>query len=169
MTAPPGLRIDKSTITADFDAVGDVQSYGYLVTNSGSTGSTEDIFVDDDKAGSFLCRSNDLGAFAVGATHTCARTYSVTQADLERGFVSNTATARTIFAPGSGNAIAVQSPADAVTIIAADNPQLTTLNTVTAEPNPAQAGDVVSYQITNTNTNTNRGNRPFKVCRCQIR
>lgn len=152
VTAPPGLRIDKSSVTADFDAVGDVLSYSYLVTNSGQTGFTDDIFVDDDKAGSFLCRSSGLGAFAVGATHTCTRTYSVTQADLDRGFVTNIATARTIFAPGTGNAIAVQSPTDAVTITAVDNPELTVLKAVTAGPSPAQAGDVISYQITTTNT-----------------
>ena len=152
VTATAALSIAKSTSTADFGALNDTLSYRYLVTNSGLVGFTGDIFVDDDKTGPFVCRAATLGTFSVNATYTCTRTYTVTQADLDRGFVTNTATARTIFAPGTPNELDVQSPPDAVTVPAVENAELTVTKTVTPLPGPAQVGDVLRYQITTTNT-----------------
>jgi large repetitive protein len=151
-TISAALSIDKSTTTADFDALNDTVSYSYLVTNSGKVGFTGNVFVDDDVVGLFLCRASSLGVFSVNATYRCLATYAITQADLDRGFVTNTASARTIFAPGTGNAISVQSPIDSVTVTSVKDPELTVVKSVTLLPGAAVAGDTLSYQITTTNT-----------------
>jgi large repetitive protein len=152
VTAQPALTIDKTTSTVDFDATTDTISYSYLIENSGAAGFTDNIFVDDDKVGSFLCRPLSLGTFSVGATFTCTAAYPVTQADLDRGFVTNNASARTVLAPGTPNALPVQSPSDTVTVNAVGNPELTVAKAVTAGANPAQIGNVLTYTITTTNT-----------------
>jgi large repetitive protein len=152
VTVTAALSIAKTTTSTDFDAVGDVLSYSYRVTNSGLVGFVGNVFVDDDKTGSFVCRPATLGIFSVNATFDCARSYTITQADVDRGFVTNTASARTIFAPGTGNAISVESPTDSVTINAVEDPQLTVAKTVTAGANPAQVGETLTYQIITTNT-----------------
>jgi large repetitive protein len=152
VTVTAALSVAKTTTTTDFDAVGDTISYSYRVTNSGLVGFIDNVFIDDDKIGSFICRPSSLGIFSVNATFDCARTYTITQADVDRGFVTNTASARTVFAPGTGNAIPVQSPTDSVTVTALENPALAVVKTVTAGPNPAQVGDVLTYSITTTNS-----------------
>ena len=152
VTARSALTIDKTTSTAGFDATSDTISYSYLIENSGAAGFTDDIFVDDDKVGTFLCRPSSRGTFSVGATFSCTATYVVTQADLDRGFVTNNASARTILAPGTPNAVPVQSPPDRVTVNAVKAPGLTVAKAVTAGANPAQAGNALTYTITTTNT-----------------
>ncbi len=152
VTVTAALSVAKTTTTTDFDAVGDVLNYGYRVTNSGLVGFIDNVFVDDDKIGSFLCRPSSLGVFSVGGVFDCAATYPITQADVDRGFVTNTASARTIFAPGTGNEIPVQSAADSVTVTAIEDPELTVVKAVIAGPNPAQVGDVLTYSITTTNS-----------------
>ena len=152
VTASAALSIVKSTTTTDFDALTDTVNYSYLVTNSGKVGFTGDVFIDDDKVGPFLCRPSSLGTFSVNATYSCTATYTITQADLDRGFVTNTASARTVFAPGTGNAIPVQSLTDTVTVTSIEKPELTVAKSVTLLSGAAVAGDTLSYQITTTNT-----------------
>ncbi|WP_435257224.1 beta strand repeat-containing protein [Thioclava sp. FR2] len=152
VTADPALSLVKTATTPNFDAVGDVIGYSYLVTNSGGAGFAGDITVTDDKAGAFICRPASLGIFSVGVTHTCTIDYTVTQADVDRGFVTNNAVARTVFAPGTANEIAVASPGDDATVPAVETPALSVDKTVAAGPSPAAVGDVLSYQITVTNS-----------------
>ncbi len=152
VNASPALSVDKTATTASFDAVGDVLSYSFTVRNSGGAGFAGNITVTDDKAGSFVCRPATLGVFSVGATHVCAVTYTVTQEDVDRGFVTNTAVASTVFAEGTVNEIPVASPADSATVAAVETPGLTVVKAVTAGPSPAARGDVLTYRITVTNS-----------------
>ncbi|MEY1554478.1 beta strand repeat-containing protein [Yoonia sp. R2331] len=87
----PGLTLDKATATADFGDLGDTIDYTFSVTNtSAQTISTVDI--SDPLLGGAVCA---VGPIAPFGTESCAGTYSYTimQADLDRGFVTNTATA----------------------------------------------------------------------------
>ena len=81
-----------STTYADngYGAAGDVISYSYVVTND-TSGSLSNIMVNDNliPSANINCPSSSL---AGGANETCTGPYTVTQADVDRGYVTNTAT-----------------------------------------------------------------------------
>ena len=86
----------KTATPATYDAVGDVISYSYLVTNtgnvtSGGTGHGERRQGDGDLPG--VTRWEPDGYLAPGERITCTASYTITQADLDAGSVTNTATA----------------------------------------------------------------------------
>ena len=64
---------------------GDTISYNYLVTNTGTTTMTG-IGVTDNLVASVSCPSPTL---APGAHETCTGSYTVTQADVDAGAVTN--------------------------------------------------------------------------------
>ena len=154
----PSLSIAKSADVGTFSAVGDQITYTYTVTNT-STGSpapalANRIVVNDDQiTGPIACDPAD-GELLVGESATCTAIYTITQADLDRvgpgqttGFVTNNASAQTSF----GTATIVSPPAQ-VTVPGAATPALTVTKAVTTGPNPAAAGDTLTYTITTTNS-----------------
>jgi large repetitive protein len=155
----PALSITKAvTAGVPFDAAGDVITYTYSVSNTGGTDFVTPILVSDDKIGpppgtAFVCvAATQASPFTIGATTTCTATYTVTQDDMDRGSVTNTATAQTTFAPGTANEIPVESPAASATANATANPGMTVTKDVIAGPNPAAVGDLLTYQISTENT-----------------
>jgi uncharacterized repeat protein (TIGR01451 family) len=88
----PALTLEKSASPAVYAAVGDVITYTYLVTNSGNLTLDEPVTVSDDKAAATCTPSGD-GVLDPGETVTCTATYTITQADLDAGSVTNTASA----------------------------------------------------------------------------
>ena len=138
----PALSLVKSAATSDYAAVGDVISYDYLVTNSGNTTITFPISVTDDKIASVSCPALPAGGLLPAQSITCRADYSVTQADIDAGFVTNIAMATDGFiAPVSATETvdAVQMPALAIAKLA----QSSDFNAV---------GDVLSYTYIVTNT-----------------
>ncbi len=87
------LTIDKTTTTPSYAAVGDVLSYSYLVTNSGNTTITAAITVSDDRIATVTCPALPAGGLAPTQSITCTATYTVTQADIDAGTVTNIASA----------------------------------------------------------------------------
>ncbi|MGL5818919.1 MAG: DUF7507 domain-containing protein [Phycicoccus sp.] len=92
----PGLAVAKQGVVgnADGDGVtdlGDPVTYSFVVTNTGNVTITS-VAVSDPLAGAVTCPSTSL---APGASTTCTAddAYVVTQADVDAGVVSNTATA----------------------------------------------------------------------------
>ena len=83
------LLLDKSASPASYDSVGDVISYSYLVTNTGNVALAGPVTVADDKA-TVVCPA---GGLAPGGTITCTASYTITQADLNAGSVTNVARA----------------------------------------------------------------------------
>jgi large repetitive protein len=146
-----GLRLDKSSPTATYQAVGDVLSYSYLVTNTGTVTVTSPITVSDDRIvapATVNCPALPAGGLAPAASITCTASYSVTQADLNLGSVTNTATA----SDGTST-----SPPDSVTINATQLPAITLDKTASvADSNSdgitGDAGDVITYAFSVTNT-----------------
>ena len=84
----PALTIVKTATPGTYDTLGQAISYSYLVTNSGNV-TLYNISVVDDKA-SVTCPSTAAGLAPAG-TITCTASYSITQADLDAGSVTNSA------------------------------------------------------------------------------
>ncbi|MGL6160989.1 DUF7507 domain-containing protein, partial [Microbulbifer sp.] len=112
LSASPALSLDKSAADSGYAAVGDTINYSYLVTNTGNV-TVGDIAVSDDKIPSVDCPATVL---APGQSTTCTGSYTVTQADLDAGSVTNLASASGVPAGGT------LTPAeDSETVAAAPN------------------------------------------------
>jgi large repetitive protein len=150
--AAPALTLAKSASPATFNAVGQTITYTFDVTNSGTAASTRAVTIADPKIGNFTCFTPTVASpFAAGTTQSCTRTYTVTQADLDAGTLTNTATVSTTF--GSNNS-PTTSPAASNTITADGATQtgaLTTTKTVSPATG-ASVGDTLTYTIRVRNT-----------------
>ena len=136
----PALTIVKTATPLIYDAVDDVISYSYLVTNSGNVTLSGPFTVSDDKASDEACPAT--ASLAPGGSITCTASYTITQADLDSGSVTNIASAT------NGT---VTSPTDTATVTADQNPALTIVKTATPITYSA-VGQVVSYSYLVTNS-----------------
>ena len=94
----PALTLVKTATPQTYDSVGDVISYGFLVTNSGNVSLAGPVTITDDKTTNETCPAvttvgNLNGTLDPGESITCTATYTITQADLNSGSVTNVATA----------------------------------------------------------------------------
>ena len=135
----PALSLVKTATPGTYDSVGDTISYSYAVRNSGNVTLSGPFSVTDDKATTTCPATPPL---APGASITCTASYSITQADLDGGSVTNTATA------SNGS---VTSLPDSETVIADQNPELTLVKTATPGTYDS-VGDTISYSYLVTNT-----------------
>ncbi len=124
------ITLDKQTTTPDFSVAGNTINYTYVITNVGPLPlrSTQNIQIQDDKVGTFTCPAIPAAGIAVGGTHTCTASYTVTAADVTAGTVSNIA----IAGVGTGAqpfANRLQSNSDTVTVLR--RPVLTLVKTIT--------------------------------------
>ena len=136
ITQDPELTVVKTVTETEFTSVGDVLHYSYLVTNPGGTSLDGPVTVTDDKT---AVDCPVVVSLAPGDDVTCTATYTVTALDVETGHVTNVA-----FASADGT----DSPEDTVTVpLAAFTVAKTSETTIVG-----LAGDVVTYEITITNT-----------------
>ncbi|MEX2557216.1 MAG: choice-of-anchor P family protein [Actinomycetota bacterium] len=141
----PSLTINKEgTLATGSDGAtpGDVISYTFLVTNTGDVALTG-VTVTDPLPGlsAISCPATTL---AVGASMTCTATYAITQADINTGSVTNTATAdSTESGPDSDTNVEPIPQAPAIDI---DKEGTVALGSDGATP-----GDVISYTFVVTN------------------
>lgn len=151
-----GIALEKSADTDTITAPGQVVTYAFRVTNTGTLTLT-DIAVDDRQAppaasldGGPLCAATTL---APGASTTCTATYTVTQADLDHGRVDDTATAS---GSPTGGGDRVESEPDAVSIpVTGQTASLTIVKTAdtTRLTGPGQVVEF-SFLLTNTGSLT---------------
>ncbi len=138
--------------------VGDVITYNLVVSNTGNTTLTN-INVTDNNAN--IVSGNPIGALAPGYSATVVATYTITQDDINNGYVVNSATVETEF---NGNTIMdisddtdPQSPSgtddETITHIA-QNPGITVLkdDQLDYSDQDLAVGDEINYQIIVTNT-----------------
>ena len=141
-TQSPALGIVKTALDTSFAAVDDVLSYEYEVTNTGNVTIIDPITVSDDRIASVTCPVLPAGGLGVTESITCTASYTVTQADLDAGDVTNIASAT------DGN---VTSPTDTAVANAVQTPSMTLVKTAN-ETSFAAAEDVLTYNYTVTNT-----------------
>ena len=137
------MTITKSSTTSPntFDAVGDVLTYDLVVTNTGNVTLTN-IIVSDPIA---VVTGSPIATLAPAEIVTLTASYTVTQDDINAGFVFNTATARTTFGNQDIN------DTDDETITATQIPSWTMTKTA-AEADYDETDDVLHYTITLDNT-----------------
>ena len=90
-TQNPAMTMVKSATQPSFSAAGDEIDYHYLVTNTGNV-TLGPVTVTDPMPGltAVTCPNT---ALSVGDSETCTATYITTQADVDRGSITNTGTA----------------------------------------------------------------------------
>ena len=148
--ATSSITVAKSTTTAGYGATGDTISYDYLVTNTGTV-TLGSVGVSDNLIPGVSCPDASL---APGASETCTGTYSVTQADVDAGSVTNTATASGTDFEGTAT-----SAPSSVTVDATGATSSISLAKSTTSTGYGAAGDAIAYQylVTNTGTRTLSG------------
>jgi uncharacterized repeat protein (TIGR01451 family) len=150
--ADPGLTVVKSATADDVSAAGDVIEYSFLVTNTGNVTLT-DVSVDE---GSFTGTGElsplspaSVASLAPGAEATFTATYTVTQADVDAGAVSNSATGTGT--PPSGPP--VESPPSTVIVEFDPEPGLTVVKSASpSDPASFTVGREITYSFVATNT-----------------
>jgi hypothetical protein len=123
-------------------SVGDRVPYQFVVTNGGTTPIT-DLVVHDPVVGPVTCPTTTL---AVDETVTCTATYTVTAADVARGYIANTAVAT-----GIANGSPVTSGPSSERLDLIEPPSLD-LEKLVDTPGPFYAGKEVRYSYLVTNT-----------------
>ncbi|SEH57123.1 MULTISPECIES: isopeptide-forming domain-containing fimbrial protein [unclassified Leifsonia] len=153
VTPDPSISVVKSASPSDAAhyTVGQVVTYSFLVTNTGNTtltnvGIDEGAFTGSGSMSPATCPAG-ASSLAPGAQVTCTATYTITQADVDRGSVQNTATARGTDPSGT----TVTSPPDTVTIPAPADPSIALVKSASPATITA-AGQTVTYSFEVTNT-----------------
>jgi len=144
------VSLVKTATPTTVHKAGDSVSYSFLVTNTGNItltniGITETAFSGTGTVSAITCPVTTL---APGASTVCAATYQVTQADVDAGTVTNTATAHGT-PPGSTTPV-VSAPSSA-TVTIPPTPALA-LKKTADRTSAAKAGETVTYSFKVTNT-----------------
>ncbi|HSL86084.1 MAG TPA: PKD-like domain-containing protein, partial [Bacteroidales bacterium] len=142
--------LTKSAVETSFDRVGDVIHYNITIDNTGNV-SISNIVVSDPGAdpGSIRYISGDVNRnnrLDPPETWRYTATYTVTQADIDAGQYTNTATANGN--PPSGT---IDSAWDTETVPPIQIPELTVTKSTTVT-SFVSAGEEIDYEITVTNT-----------------
>jgi uncharacterized protein (UPF0332 family) len=146
------LLLSKQAEPLTYDQVGQMIDYSFVITNTGNVTLADEFLVEDNKAPVDCTQPGD-GALSPGEMMDCTATYTVTQADLDEGSVTNVASAS-----GGG---AISNPATAtVTAVQTASLQLTK----SAEPlTYDHPGQVISYTYSVENTGNVSINGPFAI------
>jgi uncharacterized repeat protein (TIGR01451 family) len=162
----PALTLQKSVSPLVAAKAGDTVTYSYLITNTGDVTLTDVHPQDTSFSGTgtptaITCPPPSGGpssrlnlrslppsmVLAPGQSETCTDTYKLTQADVNAGMVTNTATATGT--PASGPAV-TSAPSSATVTIPAD-PAIVIKKTASAR-SLRGTGDTVHYRFLVTNT-----------------
>ncbi|WP_198672940.1 DUF7507 domain-containing protein, partial [Algoriphagus litoralis] len=140
----PDYQITKSSSTANYDAVGDVINYTFVVENTGNV-TLKDLTLSDSKAQ--ITAGNPISTLAPSATATITAVHTVTQADLDAGQYQNT---------GSGTAKDtnnkdIKRNSNQVTVPAVQSPSLDIVKS-SAQSTYSTLNEVINYQFVITNT-----------------
>ncbi|PWK73960.1 SdrD B-like domain-containing protein [Aminobacter sp. AP02] len=135
-------------------AVGDIIDYTFAVTNTGNT-PLHNVTVTDPLSGLTWVSNTPIARLNPGASNDTAfkATYALTQADIDRGTLPNTATVTGQWGVNGGAPVNV-TDTDSATVPGLSWPGLTILKTVhdaTGIANPTVVGNTIRYKFTVTN------------------
>jgi uncharacterized repeat protein (TIGR01451 family) len=156
------ISIVKTAAETSYSKVGDTITYHYTIRNTGNvTLGPAQFTVSDDQIGipkdtAFNCGPATT-TLAPNATVTCTATYTVAQADLDRGHVTNVATATVV-----ANDRTITSDPATVTVQAAQGPALGIVKTAD-RTTFTKAGETITYTYVLTNTGNVALGEPFTV------
>ncbi len=140
----PHLSLAKSAAPTSYSKVGDIISYTLVAKNDGNV-TLSNVSISDPKLGPLSCSPAQPATLFPNSTLTCTGSYTVNQADLDAGSVSNTSTASGV-GPQGQPATATGSAA----VPAVQSPHLTL--TKTADPATfSNVGDTINYELVATN------------------
>jgi uncharacterized repeat protein (TIGR01451 family) len=92
VAASPHITLAKTVSPIIYSTLGQVLNYTFVATNDGNVPLTN-VTITDPNLPSFVCTPVQPAVLAVSATLSCSGSHTVTQADLDAGTFSNTATA----------------------------------------------------------------------------
>jgi uncharacterized repeat protein (TIGR01451 family) len=144
-TATAALTLTQTVNPTSITKTGDIVTFHFLVHNPGNQ-TVHGLTIPGSLTGlgAVTC---DTTTLAPGADATCQATYTATQADIDAGTITNTATANAL---SPANAPVVSAPADA-TVSAAPITGLTVAES--ASPSSIESvGQVVTFSFLVTNT-----------------
>ena len=127
-TRTPSISVVKTANVSGFSAPGTAVTYSYLVTNTGNVTLTS-VGVTDPLPGLSAVNCGVVSTLAPGASRTCTATYTTTQADVNKGSVTNTGTAS-----GTGPNGATVTATSTVTIPATQTPSISVLKSASTAP-----------------------------------
>ena len=140
----PAVTLSKSSDPSSFSAPGTTITYGYHVTNTGNV--TLNPVIVSDPMSSLSAISCPTASLAPAEDEICTATYTTTQADVDRGSVTNTGTAT-----GTPPAGPIVTDESTLTVPATQTAALTVSKSATPTTVTA-AGEVVTYTFHVTNT-----------------
>jgi uncharacterized repeat protein (TIGR01451 family) len=155
----PAITVIKTASTATITTVGQQVTYSFLVTNTGNVTLTDATVTDTGFSGSGTLSPITCPAAAAslipGDHVTCTATYRVTQADLDSGKLTNTATAT---GTPPGTTPPPVSPPSTVTVPSPAAGKLTLVKSAHAVDvngdGVTDAGDRIDWSLLVTNTGT---------------
>lgn len=153
VVSAPGLTVAKTADRTQLTAAGETINYSFLVTNTGNvtlTGVTvnETAFSGTGTPPVVTCPAG-AASLAAGATVTCTASYVVTQADIDSGGVTNTAT--TTGTPPTGEPPV--SPPSTVVVPPDPVPGISVVKSASPNtPDAYQVGQEITYSFVVTNT-----------------
>jgi uncharacterized repeat protein (TIGR01451 family) len=139
----PGLMMVKLASLDNYDTLGQNVTYTYLIFNSGNVNITGPINVTDNKTGTIKISNNVLSP---GKSITGTANYTITQADLDRGFVINEA-----YAVGMFNGKEVKTTNATAIVTASQKPGLMTVK-IASPTNYSTVGQNITYTYTVNNS-----------------
>ncbi|UFU06218.1 DUF7507 domain-containing protein [Ruania halotolerans] len=147
--AEPGLSLTKTATPDEASAAGDAIEYSFLVENTGNV-TIGDLTIDETEftgSGELSALTCPATSLAPGQIITCTADYVLTQADVDAGGVSNTATATGT--PTGGEPISSEPSTEIVEVEQIGELEMTK----TATPDSATAaGEEITYSFLVENT-----------------
>jgi uncharacterized repeat protein (TIGR01451 family) len=142
---PPALTLTMGADVATFSAVGDEIELSYRLTNTGGV-ALDSVLVSDSKVGAVVCTPGPLGPDGVV---DCTASYSITQADLDAGRLSNVAVGTGTY---GGSEYVTSDPASPDITYRAPKPPALTLDLAYDAYSFSRVDEVIAFTYTLTNT-----------------
>ncbi|QND54986.1 DUF11 domain-containing protein (plasmid) [Phyllobacterium sp. 628] len=141
----PSMTMVKSAGTPTGTTAGSKITYSFTITNTGDVPLTPSSITDPKLDAAATCPSAPL---APGASAVCTGTHTITQAEVDAGTVTNSATAT---GTPPGGATPITTPPSTTTTTIASTPTIT-IAKAAGVPSGSTAGSTINYNFTVTNT-----------------